>query len=56
MILQLLAKANNELAQSVLSACQESSIYLMGVCFILGSMFTVLTLVLLDWVRARRGA
>ncbi len=35
----------------MLSSLGESSIYLMGLSFILGSLFTILVLILLDYMR-----
>lgn len=41
---------------STLQELSVSTIYLMGFSFILGSAFTVLLLLLLDFMRMRRGA
>ncbi len=35
----------------VLSDLSQSTVYLMGGSFIVGSMFTLFTLLVLDWVR-----
>ena len=41
-------------AQEVLAACGASSIYLVGVGMIVGALFAILTLLLLDFARRHR--
>lgn len=38
----------------VIRLCSESSIYLMGVSFIIGSLFTILVLIFLDFIRRNK--
>ena len=47
---------NAVVAHPGLAALSQNVIYLMGLSFVLGSLFTILVLVLLDFMRSRRGA
>lgn len=39
----------------ILRACGEASVMIMGMSFIIGSLFTIFVLVLLDLYRSRSG-
>lgn len=39
----------------ILRACGEASVMIMGMSFIIGSLFTIFVLVMLDLYRSRRG-
>jgi disulfide bond formation protein DsbB len=36
---------------NIAQSCSESAIYLMGLSFIIGSLFTILILLILDFIR-----
>lgn len=41
-------------SEALLAACSEASIMIMGMSFIIGSLFTIFVLVLLDLYRSRQ--
>lgn len=44
---------NTQYGLSLLHEINTSVIYLMGLSFVMGSLFTVLLLIIFDWVRSR---
>lgn len=42
-------------AQAAFLEISQSTIYLMGMSFVVGSLFTILILLILDWTRSRKG-